>query len=393
MSKVPLAKIAGTLAMLAFLFSLQRIRRPLPREILLLALLIGQLLLASALSPVWRGGAFQVTLDFAKVIAVIIAITAVVNTPLRLRLLIFTQAASVASIAAVTLWKGHLLSGRLNGLLGGPYSDPNDLALALVVSLPQCLALLLLRKGWIWKAGWTAAIVVMIFAILLTGSRGGFLSIIVTSAVCLWSFAIRGRRSYLLGLAALLAIIVSLSSGAMIIGRLRGTFSLKEDTVANGSAQARRELFWRSIEVTKEHPLFGVGPGNFVQLSGNWHVAHNSFTQMSSEGGIPALILYILILWRGFKNIRAARRFANKQRGTILFGKALHASLVGFVVGSCFLSMNFAFSPYVLVAYTTALFVISKKFSVRPVGGKSECDRVALRAGPSQDWNIVGHSR
>ena len=91
--------------------------------------------------------------------------------------------------------------------------------------------------------------------------------------------------------AALLGVIVLQSSSGMLVGRLKGTFNPKEDTAAAyASTQDRQQLLWRSIEVTKEHPLFGVGPGNFAQLSGNWHVAHNSFTQMSSEGGIPALI-------------------------------------------------------------------------------------------------------
>jgi hypothetical protein len=113
LSAVPLAKVAGTMAFLALLFSLRQIRLRLPREVLYLALLIGQLFLACALSPIWRGGAFEKTLDFAKVLIVVIVISVAVNTLKRLHLLIFTQAASVAAIAAVTLWKGHLLLGRL----------------------------------------------------------------------------------------------------------------------------------------------------------------------------------------------------------------------------------------------------------------------------------------
>ena len=64
---VPLAKSAGVLALLAVVFSLRQIRQRLPREVLLLSLLIGQLFVASLMSPVWQGGAFQATLDFAKV--------------------------------------------------------------------------------------------------------------------------------------------------------------------------------------------------------------------------------------------------------------------------------------------------------------------------------------
>ena len=70
-----------------------------------------------------------------------------VNTTRRLRLLIFVQTVSVALIAAVTILKGRVLGGRLEGMLGGNYSNSNDLALAMVISLPLCLGLLFLARN------------------------------------------------------------------------------------------------------------------------------------------------------------------------------------------------------------------------------------------------------
>ncbi len=362
LSNVPLAKITGILALIALLFSLRHIRQHLPREILYLALLIGQLFLAAALSPVWRGGAVQTTLDFAKVLIVILAMAVAVNTLRRLRLLIFTQAVSVAMISLVAVLKGRLLVGRLEGMLGGNYSNPNDLALAIVISLPLCLALLFLARNGIWKAAWALAMLVMLYAVFLTGSRGGFISLIVTAAVSLWEFAIRGRRRYLLVLAALVGVILWQSSSGMLGGRLKGTFDEKDDAAsAYGSAMERQQLFWRSIEVTKEHPLFGIGPGNFEVVSGSWHVTHNSFTQLTAEGGVPALILYVLIMWCGFESLRATKRLARRQNESRLLAGALRASLVGYIVGSVFSSAAYQFFPYFLVAYTTALLGIAKK--------------------------------
>ena len=102
-------------------------------------------------SPVWQGGAFQRTLDFAKVLMIVPLIIATVTTSQRLRVLIFAQAISVSAIAAVAIWKGRLLVGRLEGMLGGNYADPNDMALAIIISLPLCLALLFLSRNWLWK--------------------------------------------------------------------------------------------------------------------------------------------------------------------------------------------------------------------------------------------------
>jgi putative inorganic carbon (hco3(-)) transporter len=366
LSNVPLEKFTGILALLALVFSLRHIRLRLPREVIVLFFLLVQLFLASAMSPVWRGGAFQTTLNFAKVLIVVISTIVAVNTAKRLRQLIFIQAASVAVIAAVAIWKGNLLAGRLEGILGGSYQDPNDLALVIIISLPLCLALLILNRNRLCKTVWALAILVMIYAAFLTGSRGGFLSLIAVTGVCLWVFAIRGRRRYLLVLAVLGAAFLWQFSDGTVFARLKGTLDVKEGVaLADSSSQQREQLLLRSIEVTEEHPLFGVGPGNFYTISGNWETTHNSFTLMSSEGGIPALILYILILWFGFKNLGAIRQLAQGQAESKLLAHALHASLAGYVVGSFFLSVSYQFFPYILVAYTTALFSIAKKSAPR----------------------------
>jgi O-antigen ligase len=324
------------------------------------------------MSPVWPGGAFWNTLDFAKVLIIFLVIVTAVNTVRRLRGIILIQSASVVAVAGVAVWRGHLSAGRLEGLLGGSYSNPNDLALAAVISLPLCLALLFLSGSRLGKAAWTLAISLLIYTVLLTGSRGGFLSLVVAATVCLWLFGIRGRRRYLLFLAALAGVACWHFSSATLVERLKATFNPKQNAAsAYGSAQQREGLFRRSIEVTEDHPLFGVGPGNFHVISGNWQVTHNSFTEISAEGGLPALVLYVWILWSGFRNLKAIQRFAQGRRTLIVLASGLNASLAAYSVGSFFASTAFEFSPYLLVGYTTALLWIARTSSVPSKASKS----------------------
>jgi putative inorganic carbon (hco3(-)) transporter len=372
LSTVPLAKIAAALALVALVLSLSQIRHRLPPEVGYVFLLIAQLFATAVMSPVWKGGALQTTLDFAKVGLIVFMLVMAVNTAKRLRQLFFIQAASVAAISAVAVWKGRLLGTRLEGVLNGNYSNPNDLALAIVISLPLCLALLLLSKNNLSKAVWAFAMVVMVYAVFLTGSRGGFLSLAIAAAVCLWEFGIRGRRPILLALTAVMGVLLWVSSGTMLSERLKGTFDSRDDAAsAYGSAQQRQELLWRSVEITIAHPLFGVGPGNFQVMSGSWHGTHNSYMQMSSEGGVPALILYTLILWCGFKNVSEIKRLVRKKKELGLLVQALQASLSGFVVGSLFASDAFQFFPYFLVAYTRAFLWIAREAASPPAEGKS----------------------
>jgi O-antigen ligase len=365
LSNVPLAKVAGILAVLALAFSIQHIRQRMPREVIYLALLIGQLFVAASLSSVWRGGAILTTLDFAKVLIVVLVMVVAVTSKERLELLIVVQAASVAIIAAVAILKGHLMAGRLAGALGGIYSNPNDLALAIIVSAPLCLALLFLSRSRVLKVAWVVALLVMLYAVFLTGSRAGFLSLLVAVCVCLWEFAIRGRKRYLLVLAIVGGVILWQSSSGMLAGRLMATFDSRQDVAsAYASSEQRQQLLWRSIEITERHPLFGIGPGNFAEVSGSWLVTHNAYTQMSSEGGIPAFLLYVLILWSGFKNARVTKQLMKRKGEFSVLAKALNASLAAYIVGSFFASSAYQFFPYLFVAYTTVLWLIAKKFAI-----------------------------
>jgi O-antigen ligase len=206
----------------------------------------------------------------------------------------------------------------------------------------------------------------MTYAVLLTGSRGGFLSLVIVATACLWEFGIRGRRPYLLGFAFVAGLLLWQFAGGMLASRIMGTLNVDGDSAAAyESSQARQQLFWRSIEVTEQHPIFGVGPGNFDQVSGQWHTTHNSLTLLSSEGGIPAFMLYVFILASGFMNLRAAKHLTRPRSESRLLAGALFASLAGYSIGALFLSTAYAYFPYILVAYTIALLSIARKSAVK----------------------------
>ena len=91
MSNIPLAKIAGILALVAFAFSLGKIRQRLPNEVILVILLTAQLFVTVPMSPVWRGGALNTTLDFAKLVIIVPVMVMAVNTATRLYRLLFIR--------------------------------------------------------------------------------------------------------------------------------------------------------------------------------------------------------------------------------------------------------------------------------------------------------------
>jgi O-antigen ligase len=132
----------------------------------------------------------------------------------------------------------------------GPYPHPNNLAFFLERTLLFTIAVVLLRPRW-WPVWILAAI--QLAGVGATYSRGALLSIAGGVAVLL---LMRGMYRWLLGLIAV---------GAAVLG---GAFLLAPDRLidAGGSGtEPTRFTIWRaSLRMAVDHPVFGVGPDQFL---------------------------------------------------------------------------------------------------------------------------------
>jgi O-Antigen ligase len=362
----PLAKISGIFALLGLLMSAGRSKRrfrDLPREASYFLGMICVLFVSALLSPVWRGGAFFKTIDFAKALVAWVLTFLVITSFARLRRIIFIQAASVAVIAVVSVLKGHS-TPRLEGVIGGIYSNPNDLAFAIVLSLPFCFAFLLSTRSIPRKAAWAASMLVMCTALFMTASRAGFIDLLVTGTVCLWFFGVRGKRIHLVAAALVVALVVGVAAGGRLKDRFFAISGDDLDTAmevsAHGSFEQRWFLMVESVHTIGHYPL-GIGLGNFGNYSGTWRDVHVSYLQIAAEGGIGAFVFYLLFFARGFSNLRRLRRMPNHDAEIDLFSGALYGSLIGFVVGAFFAPEAYEYFPYFAVAYTSVLLAIAKE--------------------------------
>ena len=366
---LPLAKITALFAMWSLYNSMRLTKRTfkdLPKEAIVLLMLTGWLILGGFFSPIWKGASVSRAIDYAKVFIAFGLIFLLITTFDRLRRVIFIQAASVAVICAISMLKGHDRP-RLEGVIGGIYSNPNDLAFAIVLALPFALAFMVTTKNAIGKAIWAVAMLVMMMALVLTASRAGFIDLICMGVVTLYHFGIRGRRFYLIVAAALACILVMSTAGGLLFDRfaaLSGDSDTEES--AYGSYQARMYLMKRAVQGIAEYPVFGLGMHCFPNYSLIWHDVHMTYLQIAVEGGIPAFILYFMFFRRGFKNLRTLIRTKNLDQTTTLFVGALHGSLIGYAVGALFAPEAYQFFPYFAVAFTAALLQTVKERQGEP---------------------------
>jgi O-antigen ligase len=364
---IPVGKISGGIALLALIGSWGRVRVKLPLEIKVLLLLFVDLC-ATIPFAYWRGGAFDTVINgFSKAVIVALLISLIVSTVDELKRLLFVQAASMALMTGVSLALHPGDSVRLMGALGGVFSNPNDLAINIAINFPLCLAFFLAARGGLKKSLWLLGIFVMLYGVIATYSRSGFLAMVTCLIICIFEFGIKGKRAQIV-LAGFFLFVGSAGIAVVTPHYTSRLASIFDDDVEgagdHGSIDARRELLRDSVELTIHNPIVGVGPGNFPAVTQSWHVAHNTYTELSAEAGLPALFLFLTFLALAFRNLRRMRKSpgykANPQ--IRLFTSALWASLAAYMVGAAFADTEYSLFPYFMVAYTSALYRIGASY-------------------------------
>ena len=123
------------------------------------------------------------------------------------------------------------------------------------------------------------------------------------------------------------------------------------------------------------HPLFGVGPGNFPtaqndlalsrgESKGLWAETHNTYTQISSEMGIPGLVIYLALLYWCFKPLNSIlhTRYPGKEWHDLqAMAKILRASLICVLAMAVFDSYAYDVNVPILAGICCALGLIAQR--------------------------------
>jgi O-antigen ligase len=290
----------------------------------------------------------------------------------------------------IALFLGSTEGGRL-WLPAGRFANPNDLADILLIGLPFWWWVLTdARTSRIWKPVALLLMGLMLLIMLRTGSRGAMIALLAVVVVVFLRAPARGKL-ILAGASALVVLCAALVLPPSVAKRYVTFFQRSqtsadlqeetEDENAVGSSEARRELLKASLELTLQHPLFGVGAGQFAvaqdeeakaegERRGRWQVTHNSYTELSSEIGIPGLVFYLGILASCFKALFACRfrRHPSFPEAADLarMASCLNVSLLAFAVCSFFASVAYQSFLPVLAGIAVATSAINSRLRSAP---------------------------
>jgi hypothetical protein len=229
---------------------------------------------------------------------------------------------------------------------GGLFGDPNDLALTLIAILPFVIALR--RSGALVRSilfVWLP-VVVILYGVYVTRSRGGVLAL-----ACVFGLLVRHRLGNMLSLAtASVAVLALLGAGFV------GNRSMSMDTSATG----RVEMWSAGLQNLKQSPVWGIGFNNFDAV--NNKAAHSAFVQCFAELGLVGYLLWLGVLLLTLDDLRLIHASANEEEADLRkWARAIQVSLIGFLVGSIFLSRAYDVQLFVLIGLGTAIADVARR--------------------------------
>ncbi|MBN1933698.1 MAG: O-antigen ligase family protein [Anaerolineae bacterium] len=183
----------------------------------------------------------------------------------------------------------------------GFYGSPNNLALYLMRALPVLLAAAWLDKNRVRRIVYGMGALPVLGASLLTFSKGALLLGLPASILALGWLQFRhkaGRRKAIWTTAGALVVLALLLTPLAFTDRFRGWFD-----PSSGTAFFRLKLWRATWSMIVDHPIWGVGPDNFLYhyrtryvLPSAWGELdlshpHNLLLDAWTRLGLPGLIV------------------------------------------------------------------------------------------------------
>ncbi len=323
----------------------------------------------------WKSGSLEVLTEvWLKTVLIFFLLTQTLITVQRIHALLWAIILSELAVTSYSIiqssrviWVGERMSGVNLGILGW-----NFLGIAVAITIPYIAAMFVSQRSILSTGLLAATSLSMLWMLVLTASRGGLLNVLLSAGLT-FLLVLRGKsRGRLVGLGIIAALFIAVSMAPQVFWQRLGTVWDSSGTSMNAvqesaeeSTQDRMAVLDRSIKYTLEHPVFGLGLGNFEVASGlqigqpgAWMGTHNTFTQVSSEAGVPALLLLLALLVTAVLKMKRVIR-APVPADLNLVARATLASLLSFVFGALCAHLAYEYYLFYPVANAVGIYAIA----------------------------------
>jgi O-antigen ligase len=352
----------------------------------------------------WKSNTLEVLFTFySKSFLLYFVICACALRMREVKKLVFVLGIGVTVVVFSCFKYGYIdQDGRFSVPSEGGYSflaNANELALGLILGVLALLFQLLRKRLWMRAISFCVISTALYYA-LRTASRAGFLSIIAT----ILAFFLLSKHKLRL---ALLAVVLIPSALLLLPAETRHRLLFiavgHSVQVTNGMEQSslesqrvREMRLMDSIRLTFRHPLFGAGPGDFMaadsaykEATGQralWLGTHNSYTQVSSESGIPGFIFYVATIvvcarmnYRVYKRTSGVTGF--EDHAAVSF--CMFLSITAYAVGSFFDQLAYSTYLPIIAGVSSANYLCVRRVLAGSLDAKSLNTRTRTRESPA----------
>ncbi|MDP8982503.1 MAG: O-antigen ligase family protein [Acidobacteriota bacterium] len=320
---------------------------------------------------VWRSDTLKNLLDYGpKVHVIFFLMCAALFTVKDCRVMIYANLAGGFILVALCFMVGKIDASRFV-IPSGSFLNPNALALQLLVA--ACLFIMLvMHRNMLVRIIGLVGIGTSLPFILKTASRGSFVAILAVIVALFFTVQRTARFKMVIAVMVLavpaLMVVPPTALNRIVNIAVMSEQQTEDETYALSSQLSRQELLKESLKYTLTHPIFGVGTGEFgaavwgdgekAGIRTAWAGTHNSFTQISAECGIPALIFYTAVV---FLCTRMNRRLYKATRGDPAMedissiALTLYLTMVAFAVNTFFFHTAYGYYLSTLAGLSVAL--------------------------------------
>ncbi len=213
------------------------------------------------------------------------------------------------------------------------------------------------------------AIALMGVALILSGSRGGFITLLgEVFFLVLVTTKARGPGKFLLRIGAAAALIACIIAGTVLLGGESSLTRFAESVEMKDPTTSRVHIWKTTLQIIGRNPVFGSGLNAFGvaytaqdTLNGMERAeqAHNDYLQVLSDGGIVGgligLVFLVLLFRTGFNSIKTNNRF---RRGVAV---GAMAGCFAILIHSMFDFVLHTTAIALLFLTLVALLVVSRK--------------------------------
>lgn len=267
----------------------------------------------------------EISVLYTKYILLFYLIYKLADTPNEVGRILFVHVLGCFYLGYVA--HGTYFSGRLEGVGGPDINEANALGMQLATAVMCGAMFILIDRSWRWFVV-GAAMPFILNALVLTGSRGAFLSMLVGGMVLTLTKPKKNSKLYY-ALAAIAVMLFFAVANESFWGRM-GTVSaaVDEDKQMDNSAESRFTIAAAQLKMAAVHP-FGTGHRGTAVLSPQYleqkylpvfpdgtigtRSSHNTFLSALVEQGILGAVVFAMMLrWC----VAACRSLKRRHRGT-----------------------------------------------------------------------------